>query len=219
MSNLKKFLNNNLPEDQDDLFMEKITKLRMEGIKSDYEQKLRNSYNVSKEGYKSKKTKKNILITLVIAVTLALAYFLLGTNIFSKNQIDYSKGIASYIENQKIHNYDITRGDANDDAFNKYQLGQYQEAIDSWGDGELNFEDSFYRAMSNFYVGNNLAAESNFEVLVDKVKKGEKFYPEIQLYRVLNLHLLKDEEKAKNIYQSWPNDSWMANEYRKIFNI
>jgi len=218
MSNLEEFLNNKLPEDQDDLFMEKITKLRMERKRKDYEQKLRKSYDVSKERYQSKKIRKIVLIGLLISMIIALGYLLFATNVFLQHQQNDSNIIASYIEDNKIHNYDITRGDASDNAYNEYQLGNYVEAINSWKSVEMNLQDSFYLSMSNFYVGNYNEAEINFRALNKMIGVGDKFYPELQLYRALNFQLLNEDGKAKEIYESWPNDSWMSREYNKIMN-
>lgn len=216
MSNLEEFLNNKLPEDQDDLFMKKITKLRMDGMKMDYAQKLEKTYGVSKKKNRTAKIRRISAIVLSAAAVAVLAFVFLNPQLIKPHQLDYVDNITSYVDKNKIHNYDVVRDESNQSAYALYQEGKYAEAIEILENEEIDLQDSFYLAMSQFYNGNYDKAEESFSAFSNILGVGEKFYPESQLYHVLTLHLLKKDDRAKEIYESWPKDSWMSMEYRKI---
>lgn len=217
MSNLEEFLNNKLPEDKEDLVMKQITKLRMDGMKKDYDQKLKATYGVSKDDNRGKNKMRTLLVFGLVASTIALLYFAFGTNLLI-NKTDHSRSIASYIQKNKVYNYDIVRGGKTKDAYNEYELGNYTQAIGIWESNEMNLQDSFYLALSHMYADQYNIAEIKLSELNQKIGPDDKYYPEFQLYWALTYKLLGDV-RAPTIYNSWPKDSWMAKEYRKVLKI
>jgi len=219
MNNLEEFLNNKLSEEGEDEIMEKITRRRMDGIRSSYEQKLAQSHGVSKENPPANNVKGRIIKMLLMASSVAALYLILSTAGIFGGQQDFSNDIAAYIDKNKVYNYDIIRGGAHDEAYNEYQLGNYSNAINIWKNVEMNLQDSFYLSMSYLYSGLHKEAAANFDALNPKLASGDKFYPEQQLYWALTLVLMGDEDGATKMYESWPENSWMAGEYGKIMKL
>ncbi len=218
MNNLEEFLNNKLSPEKEDAIMKRLAEIRMAGLRSSYEDKLENLHGVSKSYFKKGRQRIFFAVTIML---LALFFLTVFISQFSGDREGYSKKIASYISHNKVDNYDMTRStvNANNEIYYEYQRGNYKKAIELWNNSEILLQDSFYVAMSHLYIHNFQKAELIFRELDQKIPVDVKFYAENQLYYALTLVLLNDSKKAIKLYESWPRDSWMSNEFKKALDI
>lgn len=216
MSNLDDFLNDDLSEKKEDQLMKNFVAKRMDAKRKDYESKLKRMHGVTKVDSKPKSKYKRLVAVIVAVVIIGIAYFIVKPRMEGMKADRSAVPIAAYIIDNKVPIYATIRGEGRNDGLDAYLQNRYGDAISYFEGNEMDQRDSFYLAMSYMYENQWNDSKEMLQNLGASLEMEDRFYPEVELYTVILMQLLDQEEEASRIVGTWPRDSWMWLEYQEI---
>lgn len=232
----KKFTDPNLSNDQRDQIMEDLLKSKFDSqLRDKYskilsaehgvERTVASSTSATMTGSAPSSSSKNgnkIYIAIAAILTLIAASFLFLNKGTTTEQPTQNKA-QMYLAELSIDNKNVTRN-SNDQrapaliaATKAFNEKNYEEAISQYSlVDQLDNENLFFRSVANMKIGKTSEAENGFKVLKDQIKEGEAFKSETNLYLYLCLKLQSKDAAARQLVNSFGNNSWEYKEAMKI---
>ena len=235
MKNIKKLLSNDLSENEVDSKMSDLLNDKFnDDLRKKYSNTLEKEYGVTRAGTKQSeeddiKPKSSILkflIPILLVAASLLAYFLLGskTDEKSTDPINKEQQIERFFAANELAYIDNTRNNDEENeqrssAVSHFQNKDYQSAAVSFSkipENQLSIQDRYYLAYSQLRSGQYAEASKAFTIIVDETNQGDNYHPESKLYQIISLLALKENDKAKSLYNSLEEGSW---EKKKLMDI
>lgn len=223
MSTFQEKYNQSISQEEKELLLKSGVRAVLNKEKrKQWEQELREDYNVSKGTGAIKKGRVVYMkYYKAIAVAASLAIIMYASQGLFYNQSSPSEMAMTYLESDPIQHPGLTKGAEEVEVFRQVAIGAFDER--NYADAIIQFnqienptaEDRYFLSLSYLYNQDYNRAVEGFDYLE---KEGSIYNQEINWYQSIALILKGDPAKAKAVLEKIGKSDWNYNKARELIN-